>query len=263
MDKERFDYMAAADATCSVHWRPEQVNLADFRQTLVMVVDFANTMNIFKKLLFRGRTPEDMNLPMPAHSQSMLGYIDLAEVDIVHGIVGVITEAGECAEILLAMLEGMKPDRVNAVEESGDLLWYINRILRWSKVSFDDTMRANIEKLHGRHGAAFDIFRDANRDLQRERNQIEGAVLPALDIDLQPSDRSSSLASQTLNDVNATPREKQLAGALLRLDTHTGAGNKPGSRPKGGEAVEVPAKEAADPPGFARKPIGDCEGMDC
>jgi hypothetical protein len=30
--------------------------------------------------------------------------------------------------------------------------------------------------LHGRHGSSFDVFRDANRDLERERARLELSV---------------------------------------------------------------------------------------
>ena len=100
------------------------------------------------------------------------------EVNVLHGLVGVITEAGEMAEALMRWLDTGKIDAVNVNEESGDVLWYIVRGLRGIDRSLEHCMKTNVDKLHGRHGEAFDPFRDANRDLEAERARLEQAEAP-------------------------------------------------------------------------------------
>jgi hypothetical protein len=177
---EGFDYQAEADRTCSVHWNPQNVNLADFRRCLEQFAQIAAVLNLYKKLLFRGVEPGAINMPTPDYSQSMAAYggtIPTAEIDLVHGILGDATESGETVEILLDMLNGKTPDRVNVVEEAGDKRWYINRMLRWAGISDYQCERANIDKLHGRgHANGLDIFADANRDLDAERARLEQSV---------------------------------------------------------------------------------------
>lgn len=176
---EQFDYQAEADKTCSIHFNPQNVNLEDFRRVLKQFVGLANILNLYKKLLFRGVEPSAINMPEVEYGDSLAGdggHIAFDLIDLVHGIIGDATESGETVEILLDILDGKLPDRVNVVEEAGDKRWYINRMLRWADVTDLECERINIDKLHGRHGSAFDIFKDANRDLQAERAKLEEAV---------------------------------------------------------------------------------------
>lgn len=178
-----FDYMLECDKTCSTVFRPEQVEVMDMRHVLMGVKGFAEDLNLIKKLLFRGKTREELNFPAAEkptvgdliEALSREGKWSPADIDILHGAVGVITEAGEVAEYLLTFLEGKPFDKVNVLEESGDLGWYIVRSLRGIGVSRDVCDTTNIDKLRGRHGEAFDVFRDANRDLQREHGKLEDA----------------------------------------------------------------------------------------
>lgn len=181
-EAESFDYQAEADKTCSVHWNPQNVDFAAFRNCLKQFVELASILNLYKKLLFRGVEPGSINMPVPPHESSLAGnggHIAFDLIDLVHGIIGDATESGETVEILLDILDGKVPDRVNVVEECGDKRWYINRMLRWAECTDLQCERINIDKLHGRHGTAFDIFRDAHRDLTAERARLEqGATEP-------------------------------------------------------------------------------------
>ena len=176
-----FDYMSECDRTCSTVFKPEQVEVMDLRHVLMGVAGFASDLNLIKKLLFRGKTREELNFN-PAEKPTVAELIDglsainawsPADIDVLHGAIGVITEAGEVAEYLLRWAEGNPFDRVNVLEESGDLSWYIVRSLRGIGVTLDQSTRANIDKLRGRHGEAFDVFRDANRNLTAEQSKLE------------------------------------------------------------------------------------------
>lgn len=176
-----FDYMAECDKTCSTVFRPEQVEVLDLRHILMAIVGFANDLNMVKKLLFRGKTREELNFPATDGPTlaDLIGGLEAInawspnDIDVLHGAIGVITEAGETAEYLLKWAEGNPFDKVNVFEESGDLSWYIVRSLRGIGVTLDASNRANIDKLRGRHGAAFDVFRDANRNLDAEHSKLE------------------------------------------------------------------------------------------
>lgn len=171
-----FEYQEEADKTCSIVFNPQYVSYEAFVKTLRQFSELADILNLYKKLLFRGKTPEALGMNTPEFSASLAGnggHINGIDIDLVHGILGCATENGESVEILIDLLEGKAPDRVNAVEEVGDQLWYQNRILRWAGVTFNQAFVINIDKLHGRHGDSFDVFRDANRDLERERERLE------------------------------------------------------------------------------------------
>lgn len=181
--EHHFDYMAECDKTCSTEFRPENVEVMDLRHVLMGVAGFANDLNVIKKLLFRGKTREELNFG-PAEKPTVNDLIEAlsainawspADIDVLHGAIGLITEAGEVAEYLLKWAEGNPFDRVNVLEEAGDASWYIVRSLRGIGVTVEQSNRANIDKLRGRHGEAFDVFRDANRDLNAEQSKLEDA----------------------------------------------------------------------------------------
>jgi NTP pyrophosphatase (non-canonical NTP hydrolase) len=180
---EAFDYMAECDKTCSIVWKPEYVDATMFNRLLESVINTAEQMNLIKKLFFRGKTPTDvgLNKPFEEDGLSRLKEANEAEISIIHGIVGIITEAGELAEVLQAFLKTSEFDKVNLIEECGDVAWYQTRVLRGIGASVEMMERANIEKLHGRHGNAFDVFRDANRDLAQERTKLERSAQPLFD----------------------------------------------------------------------------------
>jgi hypothetical protein len=179
VDAEGFDYQAEAYKTCSPHWNPQHVNRDVLLRLLRQYVDLCGLINIQYKLLLRGKTPDHFNLPMPPENASLAahgGDIPPNEIDLIHGILGGASEFGELVEVAIDLIEGKPADRVNAIEEVGDMRWFLNLILRWAGCSDLECEMTNVDKLHGRHGSSFDIFRDAHRDLQRERARLEVAT---------------------------------------------------------------------------------------
>ncbi len=174
---ERFDYQAEADKTCSIEWGAYKVDRNELVSLLQSMVETSQSLNLMKKLLFRGKTREELGFLPVAENCSINGLVRHEDIDLVHGVIGVLTEAGEAAEILLDLICARRADRVNAVEECGDLRWYINRILRWANVTDEECERANIAKLHGRgFQFGFNKQADSNRDLQNERGILERGV---------------------------------------------------------------------------------------
>lgn len=90
-------------------------------------------------------------------------YNDAKPADVVdtprgytHGILGVVTESQELAEVFLDHLENGTPlDEVNLREESGDVLWYVACILREAGTTFEASMAGNIAKLKNRFPEKF------------------------------------------------------------------------------------------------------------
>lgn len=239
-----FDYATQAEKTNSIVFNPHYVDKADILGLLGEVIANAETMNTFKKLFFRGRTPADMMVDQPSRNDSMGPLLEGAtpdEINIIHGIVGVITEAGEMAEILKAFFEGRPFDPVHCLEESGDVEWYQHRILRGIRATALIRDKANIDKLHGRHGEAFDVFRDAHRNLDAERAKLEVAAAPLLEDVAGISTPLDAVPPRSRNDPPLP------AGAASAPNV----GN-------GGENIgEAPVER------HVKRNVGDCEGMDC
>lgn len=98
------------------------------------------------------------------------------DADIIHGIVGIATEATELLEALYAMLSGEKLDKVNLVEEIGDIMWYASLLLRKVGSDFEQAGGINIEKLYKRFPHKFSGSDAINRDTMSERELLEKGV---------------------------------------------------------------------------------------
>lgn len=71
------------------------------------------------------------------------------------------------------MFYGKELDIINLVEETGDILWYLSILLDCVNSSFEEAMRKNIDKLRVRYPNKFTNSEAINRDLAKEREQLE------------------------------------------------------------------------------------------
>src|SRR5262249_14290914 len=100
---------------------------------------------------------------------------------ILHGILGVMTESGELAEAIHNALSNSEAslDVVNLSEEIGDLQWYEAMLARAIGTDFDTLQRQNIAKLKARFPDKFTESAANNRDLEKEREILEGRLSTA------------------------------------------------------------------------------------
>lgn len=179
-----FDYVAETEVTASNMDGRHNVGVTEFRAALVAVIAAAEHMDQFKKVLFRDRARGQAGLKSTVTLDGMLDRkVGKEDLDLLHGIVGVVTESGELAEVLLKKIVHDQPfDRTNVREEIGDQLWYLARLVKWAGTSFPDEMVRNIKKLRGRHGSSgFSTVGDTNRNLAAERAILEGRNLNSAD----------------------------------------------------------------------------------
>lgn len=176
-----FDYVAETELTASNVFSPENVGVIEFTEALAATIHAAQAMDKFKKALFRQRTREESGLdptfrPGEVRLSDALAADGGEYTDLFHGVVGAITEVGEMGEILMDFLTSNKePDVINVREETGDVLWYLARLVKWAKTTFPDEMQRNIAKLRQRHGqGGFDKGRDIQRDLVAEHAVLDG-----------------------------------------------------------------------------------------
>jgi NTP pyrophosphatase (non-canonical NTP hydrolase) len=98
-------------------------------------------------------------------------------IRLLHASFGISSESGEVADAAKRFVFYGKPlDRINMIEEAGDLLWYINVLLNAVGSNFDETMDRNIAKLKARYGEKFTEEKALNRDLNKERAVLEGEI---------------------------------------------------------------------------------------
>lgn len=94
---------------------------------------------------------------------------------ILHYVLGIVTEAGELADaVKKALIYGRDLDKVNLLEEVGDLQWYEARLLDFLGHTFADARARNIAKLRRRYPDGFTEQDATVRDLAAERQTLEG-----------------------------------------------------------------------------------------
>ncbi|WLJ71089.1 hypothetical protein [Sphingomonas phage Kimi] len=179
---ERDPYIEACDKVCSPDYHADNVDVSDFLRLLDDMANLGEAVNLRKKILFRGKRPDEVGMFYPSPGNELYQRVGDENADLVHGVVGAITEVGELAEQLAKHIRGQPIDRVNVVEETGDITWYLSRVLKWAGVTFNHCFKVNVDKLYGRHGETFNFERDHNRDLDAERAKLEAGVeLPLLE----------------------------------------------------------------------------------
>ena len=94
---------------------------------------------------------------------------------LTHAGLGLCTEAAELADAVKKHIFYGKPlDKVNLIEEIGDILWYSAIVLDACQSSFDDAMDRNIGKLRKRYPQGiFSASKAIHRDVEAERVVLE------------------------------------------------------------------------------------------
>lgn len=140
----------------------------------------AEPLDVIKKSLYYGRNIGEGDVKYPADLS--VNIADEKTRDILHGLLGIITEAGELAERLAAVVTREGPigftdeDVVNIFEESGDVLWYLAITADATGLGLDAIMTANIEKLKGRYPEKFESFRANERNIEKEQNILKKSL---------------------------------------------------------------------------------------
>lgn len=172
------DYIKEARRTRSDDYHGENVSFHEFRDYLAVAIKSLRDLDHIKKALFYGKkiehdkTKGDCSL-LPA----WVADSDEQAIDIMHGIIGKATEAGELLEALYkCTMDGEPLDESNAIEEVGDGLWYDALILGALGSSFEDAQRINISKLCKRYPEKFTAERAEHRDVEAEKKVMADAA---------------------------------------------------------------------------------------
>ena len=109
-------------------------------------------------------------------TDAMIERISKPEVvRLLHAAIGLATESGEFLDMLKKYIFYGKPlDLVNAREEIGDTMWYTALAIDVLKTTMEDIMTVNIKKLKSRYPDKFTEYNAENRDLETERDILEG-----------------------------------------------------------------------------------------
>ena len=95
-------------------------------------------------------------------------------MDNIHMMLGIMSEAGEIADVFKKNLSYKTPiDWINVKEELGDLMWYIAGLCDINGFSLEEIMEININKLKARFPKGFTEYDATHRDLDVERNILK------------------------------------------------------------------------------------------
>lgn len=156
---QQTEYMEGALSTESVI---EKViaNKTELTYVLGAFVTITEMMDCLKKKIYYGKDKKynenfhDLAKQLEYFTQCSDRHHDIAEsvelpVDprLFHSILGIGTEAGELGSALLKGINGEEVDKVNIMEEIGDILWYIAIGLDTTGFDFSHSFAANNKKL--------------------------------------------------------------------------------------------------------------------
>lgn len=166
------EYQIATKRTVSDRFYASYVDGREFAYYLEDAIEAGNALDEIKKALFYGKSDR----PFSSSPIWDVGcFKDAATTEgILHGILGVISEASELAEALLvAVDEENEIDRINLKEEIGDILWYLSLLLNEIDSDFEEVAEMNIRKLQSRYPKKFSEDKALNRNLEIERRVLE------------------------------------------------------------------------------------------
>lgn len=91
-----------------------------------------------------------------------------------NGILGVAGEAGELIDAMkTAKIYRKGFDRINIIEEMGDMMWYLALMADALDVTFEEIWDKNIRKLKARYPEKFTKDKAINRNIKKERKEME------------------------------------------------------------------------------------------
>lgn len=154
----------------------ESRDARDWRAKLMMHMGAQMAANDYQALAMRTEfTPDFVRLPQRRLRGLASATIDERQLArLMHGMMGACTETGELQDaVKKGLIYGKAFDKVNVVEECGDLLWYIALCLDAVGSDMQTAMERNIEKLTVRFPKKFTQQRAKRRDLTKERSALE------------------------------------------------------------------------------------------
>ena len=150
------EYQLEANQFCSPSWNATLVDKNQIASVIEEIVDLSEELDLLKKSLFYGKPSTDQF----GEVESPFELPATSDQDLIHAVIGIITEAGELGKLVVEAVDKLDEskvvlefDRQNAKEEGGDLLWYVALLCRALGVPLEEMMGGNINKLSARYKA--------------------------------------------------------------------------------------------------------------
>jgi len=164
------NYVKQARVTLSGEVHLGLVHPNDIDHLFANFTKFGQIVDKRKRALFYGKPISEETAHKAGNCAANLYNGELRTYNILHMIMGLITETAE-------FIEGFqKGDAVNVKEELGDILWYLAILASEYDLSLEDCAEANIAKLRARFGDKFTAHDAINRNVDKERTILENSV---------------------------------------------------------------------------------------
>jgi NTP pyrophosphatase (non-canonical NTP hydrolase) len=152
---------------------------ADLKQTLERAVEIGHAVDRLKRSIFYGSQYQDSSsreVETPIYVGDNSPESSHPSPDMLHSALGIFTEAAEFIEAIIASTFGGEAfDETNAIEELGDLEWYMAVMRQRLNISQEKVQRINIAKLKARYPQKFESQDALVRDHENERSILESA----------------------------------------------------------------------------------------
>ncbi len=150
-------YLKASERTTSGSFHEHLVSDAALRIALEYRIGVMPYIDGMKKTLFYARKANGalshlQNTVPPGESDS----VTFSDIDMLHSILGVDSEAGELIQLLHHhLITGQPIDSDELINEAGDVLWYLALLFRRLGTTFEEVAAKNIHKLQLRYPDKF------------------------------------------------------------------------------------------------------------
>lgn len=149
-----------------------ELNIGEVLDIIEDNIENLQKLDAVKKKLFYNK-PSDL-LVEDAQVNPWNNEYTHDQVDLIHAILGIATEAGELLEALNSfILDKTDFDIVNLKEECGDIFWYQAILANATNNTFEGIQSTVIAKLKSRFPDKFTEDYANNRDLVTEREILE------------------------------------------------------------------------------------------
>lgn len=156
--------------------RPTPARLSE---TLRRAIDVGGEVDVLKRAVFYGSPytdPSKEPLPKMEIKAGPDAGSAFPTADMIHSAMGIFTEAAEfLAAVYESCFQGQSFDATNAIEELGDLEWYMAVMRRRLRISQEQVQQTNIAKLKTRYPGRFASANALNRDLDQERAVLKSS----------------------------------------------------------------------------------------
>lgn len=189
------EYLIESERTERKFPEGKVVESAVAKSTLGLLYGVENlglVLDLFKKVVAYDKPLKDIEGkigPLLEHGQKRLDEVndsddkdftlDQDQIEALHALLGLATEVAEIIPILLSyVFVDKKIDTVHLGEEIADCFWYLAILFRKFEIHQDDILQKNIDKLRVRYPAKFTSESALNRNLEAERDALEGKSNP-------------------------------------------------------------------------------------